>query len=292
MITSVNILYSAQDFLQIVENSAIDGPEFAALDKTFVIAKPSDVFSLATKCDWISLDDRGVCVLTARGQRVLDQTGSVERLKLQIFDLIEREQPTWAVRIRAGRREAWASFPTEIRQIFEEAGFYEDTPSEDIVLAWDGLSCLVNANRAKQLLEIGRNAEKLSLRYERLRTGKTPKWQAVESNYSGYDIASVVDADHEITVLIEVKGTEQKIKDAFFHLTRNEWRIAQKSPFYKFHLWVLRDNPILLDVDTGMVEPHIPTDTNDGKWESVKIPFKVFSDVATHPNLNQHFWDS
>ena len=124
-------------------------------------------------------------------------------------------------------------------------------------------------------------------RYEQIRTGKDPAWQAVESNLSGFDILSVVGEMDNRKLPIEVKTTSGTIGHGSFYISRNEWETGITSDYYNFHLWALGDiNPSLAVLDKADVAPHIPTNRGDGSWDAVEIPFAAFKSVfSSQPSL-------
>lgn len=276
---SVGLLYSAQEFLSFVNRNSVIGDEFERIGRRFILASPHDVFSVSLRCDWVQLDDKGLCTLTRRGNQILGLTSSELMLCHQLQDIIEVYQPTWAMKIRAGRAEVRKFLPEDIEQIFKEAGLFEEW-TDEIIGWWDALAQRVHLQKASELLRVGRLAERLSYHYEKNRTGLNPRWQSIESNYSGYDILSVFARGDIRRVRIEVKGTELRLRDAFFTVTRNEWRTATETEFYRFHLWVLKEHRKFIELESSDVEPHIPTDSGDGNWEQVRIPFKAFEKKA------------
>jgi hypothetical protein len=126
-------------------------------------------------------------------------------------------------------------------------------------------------------METGRHGERLSVEYERHRTGKMPKWQSVESNLAGYDILSVLSLEDSRKLQIEVKATQAEINSSFFHVTRYEWDTGLLADNYHFHLWAVgQEPPALAVLERPDLAAHVPTDAGLGLWESVEIPFAVF----------------
>ena len=62
----------------------------------------------------------------------------------------------------------------------------------------------------------------MTLAHEKDRTGRKPKWVAIDNNEDGYDVFSVVDAEDSRALSIEVKISTMGLAGSF-HLTRNEW---------------------------------------------------------------------
>lgn len=145
--------------------------------------------------------------------------------------------------------------------------------SDDVILWWDKIGKISRRTSKDERIDIGRRGEKLSIDYERTRTQKEPKWQGFELNFSGYDILSVVDLKNTSLLNIEVKTSNSIWEVATFHLTRNEWTVAQSSLNYVFHLWVLIPKSNLFIVSKSEIEKHIPTNNGNGSWEAVEILF-------------------
>jgi hypothetical protein len=285
MTPNVSLLYSAQEFLSFISQNLIINTDFERIEKRFVLASPQDIFTISLNCKWIKLDNKGVCLITERGDKILNQLSSKFMLRLQLEDIIEKYRPSWSMKISAGRAEVRKLIPDDIEQIFREAGLYEEW-NDELMECWDLLAKHVYFERAANSLRIGRKAEKLSFFYEKDRTKFSPHWQSIDSNYSGYDILSVLSNDDLRKICIEVKGTEQSINEAFFTVTRNEWQTAENKDFYKFHLWLLKGDPKLIELDSSEVFPHIPKDSGEGKWEQVRIFYKFFKKQAQCIQLN------
>jgi hypothetical protein len=277
---SVGLLYSAQEFLNFVADNRVIGETFESLRSRFGLAKPKDIYSISMRCNWFQLDDDGACILTYRGREIHEKESEEIKLRLQLQDLIDVFQPSWAIKLRDGRKELQEALPVEITQVFKEAGLFENW-SEELIDWWDDLALLVRMKKGSELLKTGRKAEKLSFIYEENRTGRTPHWRSLESNYSGYDILSVHGPSNHGKVKIEVKGSELNLNNSFFYVTNNEWQTAERSEIYRFHLWLFKGVTRLIDLDSSDVAPHVPQDSGEGKWQNVRIPFKAFGEKAT-----------
>lgn len=275
---SVGVLYSAQEFTAYVSMNEVSVEEFKAAFGRFSVAKPEDILQLATKCNWVDFHPDGICRVTQKGRNIL-LDDPIKCLRIQLCDLIFSEEPPWAARIPNGRSEAVKFFPEEVLQCFREAELLKGWDPE-IVEWWDKLSIATRSHKNALHLITGRTAEKLTIGYEKKRTSIQPHWQSIESNFSGYDILSHSDGTAETKRKIEVKGSILPKKQAFCNISRNEWETAVVAEDYHFHLWCLRDtaNPILLDIDTNTMLPHVPTDNGDGKWEVARVPFSCFPD--------------
>ena len=152
-----------------------------------------------------------------------------------------------------------------------------ESHEEEIIFWWDLAGIELRHSKAWELKQIGRKAERLSLAFEKKRTGIEPEWIGFESDFVGYDIKSVVTKKKSKVLRIEVKGATQNKNQAEFFITRNEWINALHSENFIFHLWLINSNPTTpIMVSINQISPHIPDDREKGQWQNVKIPFGVF----------------
>ena len=114
----------------------------------------------------------------------------IEKFKKSFFQT--PNLPAWAQLTPRGRQETLSALSPEVWQCFAEAGLISSY-SDEIVSWWDALAARARGRKSQLQLEIGRQGERLSIKYEEIRTGKKPAWQAIESNLAGYDIISIVD---------------------------------------------------------------------------------------------------
>ena len=83
--------------------------------------------------------------------------------------------------------------------------------------------------------------------------------------------------------LIEVNASKQPLESASFFVSENEWSVAASHlESYHFHLWLLGDRPILVDIPSREIAPHIPQNRDAGLWKSVEIPFSIFFKRQAH----------
>jgi hypothetical protein len=126
--------------------------------------------------------------------------------------------------------------------------------------------------------EVGRTAEKLTIRFERDRTGSKPLWQAIETSFSGFDVLSVVAAGASERLKIEVKGSRQRRSEASFYVSRNEWDTALASHNFQFHLWLMHEGQAtVFVVPYKEMLSHVPKDGDTGRWESAQLFYKAFT---------------
>jgi len=274
MYFSVGILYSAQDFLLFLKENPRLVSNFVDVFKNLnSVASTKAVLEVCQECHWIELDTDGYLKVTDKGEQVLDSKERVEiALRLQIHHLIEAYRPTWIPLLTRGRSEALKYLPIDVVQCLREAELVASY-SDDVIVWWDRVAKISRKTSKEEKLDLSRAGEKLSIEYERNRTNKEPKWQGFESNFSGYDILSVVSSTDNSLLRVEVKISNSNWSVASFHVSRNEWKVAQYSNNYLFYLWILIPNPRLFIVNVNEVGKNIPTNKGNGEWESTEIPF-------------------
>lgn len=236
----------------------------------------------AKQCEWVK-EKNSVIELTQIGNTVASMFDgemiSGELWKTILNGYISVCHPAWAKRIPYGRKEAFLFMNEEEQRCFFEAGLI-DSQNDDVLKWWDSIAEIERMKKNNSLEEVGRKGERLTMKYEELRTGVKPDWRSVETNLSGYDIISQRSADDTGRVLIEVKTSSKPIEEAEAIISRHEWNVAKmqnNEKRYFFYIWNIRPMQIQLAV-VGVDEMghHIPDNNELGKWESVSIPFKAF----------------
>src|SRR5262249_17231819 len=130
---SVGVLYSVQEFLQFAQGNVLSVEEFVRQTR-FVLVHPTEVLQAAQDCGWIKLTIDGHIVVTERGCGIIEPPAPELKLRLQIEDLISAYRPTWAARIRYGRKETIYYMPAEVEQCFSESGLLD--PWTDELVRW------------------------------------------------------------------------------------------------------------------------------------------------------------
>ena len=245
--------------------------------------KFEDAISFAQKLGWLDVEEQEI-FFTVQGEQVLAQfdgqtvSGKLWRQILQEY--IYTWKPIWINRIPYGRMEAYYFMTPDEKRCFEDAGLMEVNPQSEVIEWWDTIAEYVRSSRNLRLDKTGRVGERLTMEYERKRTGKEPNWISFESNLAGYDIISCKDADTpDEQLLIEVKSSEQLLSSATMVISRNEWETAttqHKNSTYCFYLWLVGKQRMFASISTEDIEPHIPQEAGLGSWQSVEIPFTVF----------------
>ncbi|AMM23834.1 DUF3883 domain-containing protein [Variovorax sp. PAMC 28711] len=235
------------------------------------------LLEVAQELHWLRANDCGIAVLTPAGARLLGIDLDYLKLRQALLDYVETIRPPWIKNAIDGRLKVLSFSPTEVAQSLIEAELargYEN----DVVHFWDRLAAIARGLRNAELGEIGREGERLTLAFERERTGREPKWRSVESNSDGYDVLSVASASDLQQLPIEVKASRMGMRGTF-HLTRNEWDATELMPLHQFHLWDLSKNgsPTLAVVSRPEVGEHVSLDVGEGQWGEVVIPFATFA---------------
>lgn len=281
---SVNVLYSVLSILKVVKEKKYDDYDQLCNLSLSSSISAENILSLCRTCCWISIGEDKRVVLSSNIYILLDSfsygdlTPTVVRTL--IYDYAFYCKPTWLSLISRGRREAYVYMPDDVKICFDIAGVMEDVPGEQVVAWWDQLANLSRSQQDQQKNDIGRLGERLTLKYEFYRTNKQPKWTAIESNLSGYDILSQVDANNTEKILIEVKTSQRDMENATFFVSKNEWGFARTAKHYFFYLWLIKgNNKQLAIVPVGLVEKHIPINNNEGAWQSVEIKYSAFSEL-------------
>lgn len=271
MIITIGLLHSANRFIDLLFDRVLSIPEIY-IKETIFVSPLKDLINLSLQLCWAELVDKSNYSLTKRGIEIHNCTSYEERLRFQLKDLITYFKPPWSKAILNGRKEFFNYVPRDISQCFEEADLFQKEPIDHIIDWWDELSIITRSNKSAALLKIGRFGEKITVIYEKNRTGLNPKWQSIESNYSGFDILSVNSANDLTPLQIEVKSTQMKMKEAKIYITSNEWEQAESALSFKFYVWVINGPKQLAILSIEDIRKNIPTNLGVGKWETFSIP--------------------
>jgi hypothetical protein len=271
---SPGVAFGCVELLGVVSRNSVTPGGVLSLSLGSV--SPKDILEAAVELRWLVVAENGLLELTPKGDTALSASNDRTRLRQLILDYIDVENPPWLQLASAGRRELLLQAPPGTRQVLVEAGLaYGD--DQETVSFWDTLAARARGMRNALLTETGRVGERLSIAYEKIRTGREPKWIALDSNADGYDVLSRVSSEDQRRLTIEVKASTQAHLSGVFHLTRNEWSLAEDSINHVFHLWNLgADTPQLAVLSVAQLAEHVPSDCGDGTWESVQIPFSSF----------------
>ncbi len=228
---------------------------------------------------WIRTNDSGIAVIAPAGDRILSLGDGPRRLRRALLDYVEVVRPPWTMFALDGRKKTLGFAPIEFGQSMTEA-YLAEGYDDEVIEFWDRLAAIARGQQDIRLSSIGRDGERLTLAYERKRTGRDPVWRSIESNADGYDVMSVVSSEDHAQRQIEVKASTMGLAGSM-HLTRNEWDSTDTMVHHTFHLWNLKDMtaPKLAIVARATMELHVPHDNGAGAWKEVEIPFREFADL-------------
>lgn len=264
------------ELLEIVSRSSLSITQIVSAFPRFSAMISAEIVAVAQETGWIRAAEDGTAVLTPQGTRLLILGGYESMLRQALLDHIDASGPPWVQCAAFGRSRVLAFAGGGIAQVIVEAGLacgFHD----DVVAFWDALAARAHGLRDASLSRIGRKGERLTIAHEEARTGKTPKWVAINNNADGYDVLSIVGDGDLRSLSIEVKTTTQGVS-GYIHLTHNEWEMAQERFAHLFHLWdIQREPPRLAKITVAEMAAHIPTNAGYGRWETVCVPFRTFS---------------
>lgn len=273
---SPGVAYGCFELLRLLDKSPMPVSAARALGKLGVVSAKR-VTECSMLLGWTEVDADGRLGPTLRGHAVSAMPRTEERLREALVDLVSATDPPWVQNARFGRRRVLQYAPAEIAQICQEAGLAEASTPE-VVAFWDALAARARGLHDVRLNETGRAGERLSLTYEEKRTGRLPRWVALDSNEDGYDVLSSLSPEDRAPVCIEVKASQLGLNGSFY-LTRHEWESAESFVHFCVHLWDLSDAiPRLAVLDFGSVARHLPGDRGSGRWNVSCVPFKAFSE--------------
>lgn len=238
---SPGVVFGCVELLGVVSRNSLTPGGVLSLSLGSV--SPRDILDAAVDLRWLVVSGNGLLEIAPRGKSALSVPDDQMRLRQLILDYIDVQNPPWLQLASAGRRELLLQAPSGTRQVQVEAGLaYGGDP--DTASFWDTLAARARGMRSALLTETGRVGERLSIAHEKARTGREPRWIALDSNVDGYDVLSHVSSEDQRRLTIEVKASTQAHLSGVFHLTRNEWSLAeesvnQESVNHVFHLWNL-----------------------------------------------------
>lgn len=270
---SPGLAYSCFELLELIERRALTAQEVISAFRNIGVMPAEAVFSKCQRLRWIEVTEHGTIVLQAAGQCLVALTTHEQRLRQALLDYVDIESPIWLQNSLYGRRKVTEFAELAIVQLFDEAGLLQST-ADDVIRFWDSLAARARGQKNDFLLSIGRDGERLSIDYERRRTGLEPQWIAVENNHDGYDLLSVVSAEDKKPLLIEVKSSRIG-SHGLVYLTRREWEIATTAEAHVFHLWDLSSDPQLAVIGHADLVANVPLDRARGKWQIAVLPFML-----------------
>jgi hypothetical protein len=266
------------DLVGIASRNALTFPQICSSFNQLGNLPIGRVIETSQGLKWLQTSEAGIAIVTPSGARLQSLRGYEPRLRQALLDYIDVERPAWVQNASFGRLKVIAFAGNQIGQVFVEAGLADGT-DDDVVSFWDAIAAMARGQKNDRLTSIGRQGERLTIAHEEGRTGRKPKWVAIDNNEDGYDVLSIVDMEDPRSLSIEVKSSTMGLSGAF-HVSRNEWERAQETENHAFHLWAMYPNrdPSLAVVRPQEMRSHIPSDRGAGSWERVEIPFKAFQE--------------
>ncbi|MEQ7328395.1 DUF3883 domain-containing protein [Xanthomonas campestris pv. campestris] len=227
---------------------------------------------LTATYDGAGLDLPSACVLHDLVEPEIVDRQALYRHVIRVIAV--KASPSWCALLRTGRDALRAGDP-DVLVCFQRAGAFDPEPSPSIVEWWDDLASSAYADLNMDLIATGRQAERLSLDYERRRLAlyagaPEPIWKSLDSNAAGYDIQSWdLHGDHWAPKYIEVKGSKSDMPR--LHLTRHEWNTAVRhGATHMFQVWELT-RCRMAEISVDEMAAHIPTDNGAGAWKEVVV---------------------
>ncbi len=238
-------------------------------------ATPKDAVNIieATNADDAGLDFLGGQEIYLHLNDILDLSSGTNHLRVVIGELIRSSSPWWIRLIPYGREKVRSALHLNQVQCLREAGLLDPVPDAEAIAWWDEIAALMRGVVDSERMLQARQAERLSLEYERARLKNLgihlePVWVSLDDNTLGYDIQSYnKEPSGIVSRLIEVKSTTN---DSIY-ITRNEWRNAvSTNQSYLFHVWFMPDQEVV-EYTTNAMEPSIPLDKGTGEWQNVRV---------------------
>jgi len=227
----------------------------------------------ATNADNTGLDYLGGQEIYLHLNDILDISPGTNNLRSVIGELIRSSRPWWIRLIPYGREKVRSSLHMNQVQCLREAGLLDAVPDAGAIAWWDEMAALMRGVVDGERMTRARQAERLSLEYERARLKDLgihlePVWVSLDDNTLGYDIRSYnKEPSGIVSRLIEVKSTTN---DSIY-ITRNEWRNAvSANQRYLFHVWLMPAQK-MVEYPASAMEPSIPVDKGTGEWQNVRI---------------------
>ncbi len=205
-------------------------------------------------------------------------------------------QPSWMRRFKNGIRylEDFQESNKNIYQCIKECDVFEEHKSQKTQNFIYKIKASIYSNDLEQdkvieRIEKGRLGERLSLDYERKKTGLEPIHQSLIDDNSGYDIRSHV---KDITKRIEVKLSQNTFKPKAF-ITWNEWKVAKRSlrqnSLHEFHFWRKKDDRwqlAILDAKELEFINFEDKDEHGHHWQTFELLMNAFEENFKETNYS------
>jgi hypothetical protein len=280
---SPGVAYGCFNLLRVVGEHRLPLSRVSCEVPRFESLRTEDLLEFSQRLNWIRANDAGEAALAPAGDHILSIGSERQRLRQALIHYVEIERPDWLQLSIDGRSRCMKFGPTGIVQTISEA-YLAEGYEPDVIAFWDLLAAIARGQRSAALSAIGRRGERLTLDFEKRRTGREPVWRSIESNSEGYDVLSVLSSADHGRMQIEVKTSTLGIRGSL-HLTRNEWDQTELMTNHTLHLWDLHDEarPKLAIVRRADVIAYIPIDGVGGRWTGAEVPFSAFDGRFGNP---------
>lgn len=277
---SMNVMSASLSLIRIIDSEK--GIPFWEIHSLYRVSDidVDDLIEMLSICKIVIKQEESL-LLSESGKRIIKSVNENYEKCIRLFlcEYIFHTEPIWSKRIPYGRCEASTFMTKDERSCFYEAGLLSDELDYEIVLWWDELSEIIRKQKDAAKNTTGRSGEQCTIAFEKERVGKKPIWKSIDSNLMGYDIMSISSVEDKSPFLIEVKASIEDMQHAYFHISSNEWQVANHALNYAFYLWNLHtDKKFLAIVYPYEMNLHMPENRKSGEWESVKIPFSCFEE--------------
>jgi len=195
-----------------------------------------------------------------------------------LMKYLKKNKPGFILRATGGREYFLAFVDENFEQLLNDAGLYNEIDlskeGKKIRYWWDDLSEFVRQLDEDKKLDLGREGEEKTIRYEidklkKLNIKKKPKWVSYDDNTVGYDVQSWDKEQNEI--FIEVKATSNS--NGLFHLSKGEWRfsISAKERYF-IHVWIQnKEKPRIITYSELNSKDYKIEDSSNAEWANIKI---------------------
>lgn len=277
----VGILYRAADMLRVLQGNPSTPSQVVGRFPRYEDVDTASLVSTLVDAGWASVGAEGRLSVSESGQRLLSLDSPVQRLRVQLGDLLRLLCPPWAAAAAQGRSALAKYLPREAVQCFRESGLLDGNTPE-VVAWWDELALRYRHDKDAAKVDTGRRGERLTYEYELARTLSEPDWIALEYSDAGYDILSRVSSLDRRQLLIEAKASVLPWCDARFFLTRHEWETLASASHSEVHLWALGSPTRHAIISCSALLPHMPKDEGLGNWSLMGAPFSAFVPLVGH----------
>jgi hypothetical protein len=281
----------AISLVQLLENPSQTKSELAYVvglkSEAFTSSLFSEVIDGGKSLGLIESNQGDLLGLTRRGNAIASLALSEGEPKLKrklLAETIKRVRKDLLVLAFSGRDGLDKLGRSEF-QCFEQLGLADYRLTEEASAWWESLRNAGGPINSEILKIEGDKAESASLKYEENRLGhlldsnRKVDWVSRETDMAGFDILSFsgLEPDPFARKPIEVKKLSRGFGgEQYFFLSRNEFRAANETEGFTFHLWEFGESEESSLLWIPVVEKVLgltPINRAPGEWESCRIVF-------------------